>query len=242
MELTIGICDDLQEERVALAKMVRAYCQSREVAVRLRLFSSGEELLADIQRPGQMNILFLDIYMPGLSGVDTARRLRKVDKRCAIVFATTSTDHGMESFEVTASDYLVKPIRMDDVARAMDWLLERAAQEPRPLSVYADGEWRQIPLASILYIEILGHHVHIHTGGGDVVARRGLDDLAASIEGEDFLRCHRSYLVNLNYVRGIEGCDFRLTDGSLVPIRSGDFPALRDQFISWTYRKAWARA
>ena len=242
MELSIAVCDDLREERASLAKMIRACCQQRGINFRLRLFSSGEELLSVLQRPERFHILFLDIYMPGLSGVELARQLRRIDRSCALIFATTSTDHGLESFEVEATDYLVKPIRQEDVDRAMDWFLEHVPQELLPLSIYAEGERMDIPLASIRYIEILGHHAHIHTGARDVVVRRGMDDLAAAIGSEDFLRCHRSYLVNLNYVRGIEGSDFRLTDGSLVPIRTGDLPNLRGQFVNWTYKKAWTQA
>ena len=241
MELAIAVCDDLREERRTLAKMIHDCCRQRGIDASLRLFASGEELLSAVRRPGQFHVLFLDVYMPGLSGVETARRLRRIDRGCAVIFATTSTDHGLESFEVEASDYLVKPIRQENVDRAMDWFLEHVPKELRPLSVYAEREWMDIPLASILYIEVLGHHAHIHTGTRDVVARRGIDDLAAAIDSEDFLRCHRSYLVNLNYVRGIEGNDFRLTDGSLVPIRTGELAALRSQFVNWTYRKTWAR-
>ena len=116
-ELIIGICDDLNEERTALAGMVRAHCRTLGVPVRLKLFSSGEELLEAVQEPGRLHVLFLDIYMPGLSGMEAARQLRKRDEDVAIIFATTSLEHGVDSFEVQASDYLVKPFRQEEVGR-----------------------------------------------------------------------------------------------------------------------------
>lgn len=241
MKLNIAVCDDLKEERVKLARMLKAYCQQKDIESQISLYASGKELLSSLRVPGQINILFLDIYMPDYSGVDTARDLRKLDRRCAIVFVTTSTDHGLESYEVEASDYLVKPVAQEDVARAMDWYLEHMPEELRTLHVYSDGEWMDFPLSSILYIEILDHQSYIHMENRTVVVRRGINDLASSIDSEDFLRCHRSYLVNLNFVKGIENRDFRLTDDTLIPIRAGSLNKTREDFINWTYKKVWSR-
>ncbi len=241
MNLNIAVCDDLKEERVGLSRMIRAYCQQKGIDVRLRLYSSGRELLASTGESGQLNMLFLDIYMPGLSGLDTAREFRKSDKSCALVFVTTSTDYGLESYEVEASDYIVKPVRSEDVDRAMDWYISHMPEEMRSLRVYSEGEWMDYPLSSILYIEILDHQCYIHMKSRTVVVRRSMSDLVSSIDSPDFMRCHRSYLVNLNYVRSVENCDFRLTDGTLVPIRAGSLTKMRDGFIDWTYKKAWSR-
>lgn len=177
--------------------------------------------------------------MSGISGVEAARRLRAAGYGASIVFATTSTDHGVDSFEVRASDYLVKPFRQEDVDRTLDWCLEHMPESLRVLSVYAQGEWQELPLTSISYIEVLGHQCHIHTSRRTLVVRRGLDDLESAIDSRDFLRCHRSFLVNLNFVQDITGSDFRLSDGTLVPISSGNLSKIRNLFSDWTYMKAW---
>ena len=95
--------------RTNLAKMVHAYAQAHGFSARLHLYSSGERLLAAFQRPEPIHLLFLDIYLPGLSGMETARRIRSAGNPTSIVFVTVSREHGMESFEVQAFDYLVKP-------------------------------------------------------------------------------------------------------------------------------------
>lgn len=238
-ELSVAICDDLAEERVWLARLVRAYCQQCGLALRLELFPSGERLLGAFTRPRQFQIVFLDIYMPGCSGVDVARRIRAVDRDVSILFATTSQDHGLESFQVQASDYLVKPIRPEDVARALDWWLAHIPEPLRCLCVSSEWERREIPLFAIQYIEVRGHQSNIHTAGQVVPARRGLDELERAIDSRDFLRCHRSFLVNMNYIAGLAGADFRMADGSRVPIRCSDAARIRSRFIDWTYRKAW---
>ena len=240
-EISIAICDDLEAERVSLARMVQTYAREHGLSVRLRFFSSGESLLAALAGPDPIQLLFLDIYMPGLSGLETARRIRASGSQVSIIFATTSQDHGLESFEVQASDYLVKPFREDDVSACLDWYFSHIPEPLRLLSVYSDGEWQQVPLASISYVDVYGHQSRIHTPRGAITARRGLDDLEAAINSRDFLRCHRSFLVNLDHVEGLEGSDFRLKDGTRIPISSANAARIRSQFIDWTYLKAWSQ-
>lgn len=239
LKLSIAICDDLTEERIQLAKLVYQYGKQHKLHLHIRLFSSGEELLNLFSKPGQFQIIFLDIYMPGHSGIDTARRIRTFDFHVPILFATTSQDHGLDSFEVRASDYLVKPLQADDVAHALDWCLEHLPEPLRCLSILSEWEHREIPLFSILYIDVYGHQSCIHTEHEIVITRRGLDDLANAIDSPDFLRCHRSVLVNMNHIQALEGNDFRMSNNSLVPISSTNRTSIRSQFLDWTYRKAW---
>ena len=119
-ELRMAVCDDLEEERVQLARMARSYAQRRGLSMELRLFASGNELLDAARRPDFCHVLFLDIFMPGLSGLDAARQLRAAGCMASIVFATTSQDYGVMSFDVQAADYLVKPFRQEDVDRTLD--------------------------------------------------------------------------------------------------------------------------
>ena len=239
--LQIAICDDLEEERVILSRMLRNYARRQGLSLQVHFFVSGEELLQSVRRANACQVLFLDIYMPGISGVETARRLRAAGYGASIVFATTSTDHGVDSFEVRASDYLVKPFRQEEVDRALDWCLEHMPEPLRSLSVYAEGETQEFPLASVLYIEVLGHQCHIHTSRRTLVVRRGLDDLESAIDSRDFLRCHWSYLVNIHYVEGVEGQNLRMKDQTLVPISATNTANIRRKIIDWIYMKAWSQ-
>ena len=239
-EFNIAICDDLEEERLTLARMVRAYALKRDKSFHLRLFSGAAELLDASTEPDVFQILFLDIFMPHLSGIEVARRLRRAGADAAIIFATTSLDHGLDSFEVRASDYLVKPFLQEDVDQALDWCLEHLPETMRRLPVYVEGETLEVPLASICYIEVLGHQSHIHTAHRELVTRRGLDALEEDLNSRDFLRCHRSFLVNMNHIQRIEGSDFRMCEGTLIPISTSSLTRIRNTFIDWTYCKAWS--
>ena len=105
MTISILVCDDLPEERTNLSQMLRRYESTHDLEFDLETAADGSELLA-MWKPGRWDLIFLDIFMPQLNGVEAARRLRKVDDRCEIVFATTSREHGMEGYELHAMDYL----------------------------------------------------------------------------------------------------------------------------------------
>ncbi len=240
MKLKIAVCDDLREEQIQLASHIRTYCADQSLEVGIKLFSSGEELLDSFQ-PGMFHILFLDIYMGELDGVDVARRIREKDQTCAIIFATTSEDHGLVSYEVQASDYLVKPIQAEDVASAMDWCVEQIRSTYRLLTVSCESGIVQLPLRDIQYIEIQGHTAMLYAEDRVLVTRRGLDELEQEIHNPDFLRCHRSFLVNMNHVRWLDKTSFRLHSGASVPIGSTISSKVKDQFMSWFFVKTWAQ-
>ena len=121
-EISIAICDDLAADRTNLAKMVHAYAQAHGFSARLHLYSSGGEAAGSVPAGQSPSICsFLDILIrPGLPGMETARRIRSARQSTrSIVFVTVSREHGMESFEVQAFDYLVKPLREADVSASL---------------------------------------------------------------------------------------------------------------------------
>ena len=233
--LPISVCDDLEEERALLGHMLQSYAQRKGLSLQLHLFVSGEELLHNIRQVCACQVLFLDVYMPGISGVETARRLRAAGCGTSIVFATTSTDHGVDSFEVRASDYLVKPFRQEEVDRALDWCLEHMPEPLRSLSVYAEGEIQEFPLASVLYIEVLGHQSHIHTLRQTVVVRKSLDDVERAVDSPDFFRCHRSYIINLNFVNQFTKNSVTMTNGVTLPISRNRSLAFKEAYFTYMF-------
>jgi len=240
MKLSIAICEDLPDERVYLVRMVESFFRERQEDCQLSVFSSGEELLS-LFRAGRFQILFLDIYMPGLSGMDTARTVRKADRDCAIIFATTSHNHGLDSFEVQASDYLVKPFRQEDVYEALDWCISRYARSMHCLQVLSEWEPVDIPLQSLLYIEIQGHQARLHTRDQVISTRRSLDDLESTINSSDFIRCHRSFLVNMDYITGIQGRELCLEGGGRVPISPSNAAQVKRAFSDWLFARDWRK-
>ncbi len=240
MKFVIGICDDLEEDRARLAAIIQDYCRQQGIRCRILLFASGDELLENY-RPGQFHILFLDIYMPGISGVETAHQIRRSDTLCSIVFVTTSQEHGMDSYDVQASDYLVKPFTAADVENAMSLCVTNVLEHHRTLDVQTGSGLRQVPLRDLRYIEIQGHTACLHIGSEVLTVRRGMDELEREINHADFLRCHRSYLVNMNYISLVDKNSFHLLDGDDIPIGSTGISKVKDQYMTWSFLRSWER-
>ena len=240
MRISVMICDDLEEERATLARMVRDYARRHGLALRLESAAGGEELL-ERWGPGRWDVAFLDIFMPGLSGVETARRLRQQDGSCALIFATTSQEHGLESFSLGVMDYLVKPFGQGDVDQALDWFVRREAVRLRRLQVGPEWQEETIRVGDVTYVEMQRHTAVIHTDGAVYELRRTLEALEAELNDRRFFRCHRGCLVNLDRVTALERRDFRLENGELVPVSAKRYGEARQRLQEWLLAKNWGR-
>ncbi len=231
MTISILICDDLPEARANLNGMLRHYEQEHSVELELETAGDGTELLS-MWRSGRWDLLFLDIFMPQLDGIEAARRLRRVDNRCEIVFATTSREHGMEGYELHAMDYLTKPFSQQDVDSAMDWFLQRRAEKRSELLVKNQLGEELIDMREIRYIESSGHLCSIHLPDRVVTVRRSIDELVLELN-DAFFRCHKSFLVNLAHAEGLGKNCFRMDDGGSVPISAARLSGSKSALLAW---------
>ncbi len=134
MALRLAVVDDWEADRTLLMDGLRCYLQRRQVAAEIVCYQSGEAFLADFA-PGKFTVVFLDIYMEGLDGMAVARRIRKVDQNCLLVFITSSSDHAIEGFEVRAFHYLLKPYSPQRLQAVLDCCFERLGAEDSYLEV-----------------------------------------------------------------------------------------------------------
>ncbi|MBR3555726.1 MAG: response regulator transcription factor [Oscillospiraceae bacterium] len=232
MTISILVCDDLPEERMNLVRMLRHYEQEKGLELRLETAADGSELLA-MWKPDRWDLIYLDIFMPQVDGIEAARKLRKVDDICEIVFATTSRRHGMEGYEIHALDYLTKPFAQSDVDSVMDWFMQQRAEKCHALTVRtAEGE-ESIRAKDILYIESRGHSCVIHAREQEISVRGSIDELAAGLDAASFFRCHKSFLLNFAHVAEIEQRVFRLDSGETVPISAANLTSSKSALMVW---------
>ena len=211
--------------------MLRNYERAHDVELDIETASDGTELLS-LWKPERWDLIFLDIFMPQLNGVDAARELRKRDASCEIVFATTSRDHGIEGYEVRAMDYITKPIDQRDVDEAMDWFIRERAGKRGVMTVRTQSGEARVHIREIRYIESFGHTCVIHAQGEDVSVRGSIDELADGLDAA-FLRCHKSYLLNLAHVTSLEKNEFLLDNGARVPISATNLSRSKSAFLAW---------
>ena len=151
--LRLAICDDLPEEREALLALL----EQAPIATVCAQFASSEELL-EAFRPGGFDLLLMDIYMDGMTGVEAVRKIREMDETIPIAFTTTSTEHTLESYRLSVLKYLEKPVRQKDINDLLHLVKLQRDSAPR-LTIRQGGETQKIPLSELFYLEQKAHHV-----------------------------------------------------------------------------------
>ncbi|MDL2233688.1 LytTR family DNA-binding domain-containing protein, partial [Ruminococcaceae bacterium OttesenSCG-928-L11] len=215
--------------RRELCEMLTRYQEEKQVAFDMTSFQNSDELMRSYE-PGRFQILFMDIYMDGTNGMEAARKIRTLDQECALIFTTVSTEHALDGFAVRATHYLNKPLIYDEIEEAMSRCEEQVGLYAKSIELAANGMALRVRLRDIIYVEVFRKSCVLHTVKGDMTLNQRIDHLEEMLGGLPFLRCHRSYIVNLLHVRDVEEHHFVLSDGSraLIPIRS--FAAMKKAF------------
>lgn len=211
--MRIAICDDHQPDREALMEMLRHVHPNWS----LTPYDDGTTLLQDFDGGIQFDLYFLDIYMGEVSGMDVASRLRQENCHSALVFLTSSRDFAVESYDVGALGYLLKPVAEEKIAE----ILDRFLTQYRPKQIRLGNHF--FVARDIIFLESAAKKVVVHCcNDGTIGWTARLDEVASQLIGDNFLRCHRSYAVNMDKVSRIDGCVFVMSSGHRVPIRRQD--------------------
>ena len=228
----IAICDDEKHMSAHIRSCVSDFFRKKNRETSLRMFSSGEELLS---YNGQIDILFLDIQMKGMDGMETARKLRADQFRGFLVFITVLKEMVFQSFEVQAYDYLVKPVDKKQFEKTMERLyasMQNASEDS--LLVQKGYEGRIIPKDEIVFCEIIDRKIYLNLASGDVVDYyERIENLEAKLD-KHFYRCHRSYLINLKHLKGYKNGTACMDNGKEIPVsrlRSKEFSGVVLQYM-----------
>lgn len=230
--MNIAICEDKAWDCEIVEDYVKEYCERLHLNGEIHRFETGATFLSAFAK-GRFQIVFMDIFMDGVNadGMEAAREIHKLDKDCKIIFTTSTKEFSFESHDVAAVHYILKPISFVKVREALDRCRDIIAREARYITVTSDRSERQILLKDILYIEAVGKKLLIHTPVGIVHTYASLEQTAASLD-DTFLRCNKSYIVNLRQVRGMEDDAFRMRNGDAVFIKKRDAKVIKDAYAS----------
>lgn len=223
--LEFAICDDEPFMAEELTSQLAGYMEeSPHMPYHVTSFSSGQTLL---ESGKHFDLIFLDIQMDEPNGMETARQLRRQGNQCLLIFVTVLKECVFDSFSVEAFDYLVKPLDAVRFRQTMDRALRSLSQrDTQSLLIQRGTSCEKIPLSEIHYCEVLGRKIYIHHKTGKVTAYYDkLGNLEKRLDSR-FFRCHRSYLVNLDHIRGSTEGQITLPNGESIPLsrlRERDF-------------------
>ncbi|QHQ61519.1 response regulator [Anaerocolumna sedimenticola] len=220
--VTIFLCDDNKQTINKYDSLITYLAKKNRITFTLSTYESGEALLFHLaDSPNLADIIYLDVLMGTLNGVDTAKRLRELGCDSQIIFLTTSEDYVFEAFDASPVQYLIK--NSTSVERFEEILLRaisRAEGRKTEMFVYESGGVRKvIPMKEISYFEIWKRLVKVHTKNGESVEYYGtMEQLEKQMQDKDFLRVHRSYMVNLQYIGKFTRPSLILKTGEVIPI------------------------
>ena len=234
--MRIAVCDDSIIERSSFYEMLVRYCTAHSIEAGIELFGNGEDFLSS-SPSGKYAIILMDVFLKGISGMDTIHELRKTDTDAIVIFCSSTAEHAIEGYSVQATNYLLKPVSYVRLSEALDACQELMLENTRTLTVISDRLPIPILHKSITYIEVMNSTCTIHTSNMTVSTYRSLGDLELELPSPPFLRCHRSYLLNMNHVDVPLERDFRLKDGSLIPISKKEKTKIKQQYFQYLWNQ-----
>ena len=225
--LRVSICDDDVATLSQLEELVRQYLDPREL--RLATYSGYGEFLTTRQ---YVDLLFLDIDLGDCCGIELAKEVKKTDSGTCVIFVTAHPEYVEESFEVEPVYFLVKPIRPDSFHRAMDRAMEHLAAERQEsrLTVTFQNRVSAVALRDISYIEFSVRSATIHAGTRVMRTYEKLSSLQQRVDSR-FIQCHKSYLVNMDYVIGFQGNTLELCGGVEIPVSQSRAKVTRETLL-----------
>ena len=239
--MRIAIIDDIQEDREHLKADVSRWATERRIPLipAPALYESGEGFLENFSA-GQYDIIFLDIYMDGINGMDTARLIRKIDKDCRLIFTTTTAEFAVDSYEVESSWYLVKPYRYDTLLQALNRCCSAFLEQGQFLTVPGRNGLQKLLLHHISWTEYINRHVCVHFKNGSTtdVSLRQMEFSELLLAYPYFCDCMKGILVNFEMVEKLSDNCFLLKDGTMVPISRLKYREVREKFLEYCYAKA----
>ena len=228
MSVIISICDDSSQERTAINALVQRWAQKSGTDVDVHEFPTAEAFLFEYEELAS-DIVLLDIEMPGMSGVELAKRLRAGNKRIQIVFITGYSEYISEGYEVAALHYLLKPLSAEKFFSTLDRAMENRKTDDRELVIETSEETVFLPICEIRYIEVIRNYITIH-GEKEYTVKKTLKEMEKELD-QRFLRVGRSYIVNLRFVSRVTRTEVFLRGGEKVPLPRGAYETVNRAII-----------
>lgn len=231
--IKIAVCDDEKSQLEYLNNLIKIWSQETGNPCTLSLFESAEEFWFSYGK-NRFDIAVLDIQMSGQNGMELARELRKLNDKISIIFVTGISEFIGEGYNVSAVNYLLKPIEEKKLFNALTSACEKNINFGNKKVLFeVNGELTAVYEDDIEYIEAFSHSTSIYTSGGVLEVQNGINAVLSKLSSDKFIKCHRSYGVNLKSVKLIRKCEIWLDSGKTVPVSRRMYNEVNSAFISY---------
>ena len=231
MNYNIAIVDDEQVQREYLLTITKLWKKSNELNV--KTFHNAESFLFDYEDNKDYDILLLDIEMDKINGIELAQKVRKDNERVQIIFITGFADYMSMGFDVSALHYLMKPVSKEKLHQVLDKAVKLLSKKESNIIIKVDGQNIIIKLSEIVYVESFGHYISIYTSDKkEYTIKVGINKFVEELDNT-FIIPHRSYIVNLKYVKSISKNSVILDDNKEIPMAKNNFDDINKAFINY---------
>lgn len=237
--LKIAICDDEEYFLKFEEKLISNYMETRGIEYQIMAFASGIDLLKALDGIAEFDIIFLDIVMNDLDGIDTAKKIRKITRDVYLVFVTIYISYALQGYEVRATRFILKDNKFFRLA--MKECIDTIIQEMNHVKQRQSFKFREgdveLALENIMYIESTIHKLYFHVVLDSTLLTftmyGKLDTIESMFKDNSFCRIHKSYLVNLKYVKQIERYRLELRNGMGLSISQSRYKEVKEKYIDY---------
>lgn len=240
----VFICDDNEDERRKIEGNLLSYISTHSnTRIDYDIYSSPVEMLERMEKTSPPDIVLLDIYMPGMRGIECARSIQKLGNKTDIIFLTTSSDFALDAFSVHASDYLTKPFSQEKFNLSLDRVMEKRGTKNWIL-LSSEGRIHRVALEDIIYIEtddkkrmftlINGLKLQSWLSPAEVEAQ--------VLVGKGLIKCGSSYIVNLAHIKCFSKNNLIMENGAVIPVPRRFKTYIKDEYFSYYTGEARRRA
>lgn len=231
--MKIAICDDDPLQLQYIHSLVQKWSNIVSGNTDVLLYSNAEELLFNYT-PGCFDVLLLDIQMTGENGISLAKRIRSFNDDAVIIFITAVSDYVFDGYDVGAVQYLLKPVNEDKLFECLSTSRQKATNKKRIILESEQGSVA-VALDDIIYLEAFSHKTKIVLNDRELFINESISSIEKRI-GNDFYKCHRSYIVNIKHINSIRKYDTVMDNGSTIPVSRRIYNDFNNAFIAF-YRR-----
>lgn len=229
--LSIAVCDDELLECLSISARIQTFMEELKMPCNIEQFRSGKELLKAL---GRFDLIFLDILMDGMDGMETAKKCRELAFEKPLVFLSSSRNYVFDAYDVEAFHYLVKPVADEKLKNVLKRVLEKERRISQDyLVVSRERQKRKIFLDDVQYFEIKGRQIDIHEKDEIFTYYEQIGTLEKQLQGKGFFRCHKSYLLNLKHVEVYNRQEAILDNGERIMIAKRRYEKFCQEILSY---------
>lgn len=230
--MNIAVCDDNFLDRELIIDLLEYYFSNKSITYSIDQYENATNLLYEIEDGHPYDIIFLDIFMNNLLGIEAAQKLRKLKFNGEIIFLTASSDFAVDSYDVRAGGYILKPLSYEKLKKAINRVTHNLGASS--YRIRHRSNFLLIPYNEITYIESNNSKCILHRNNGeDYNIYKKLGEIEEELNNSRFLRSHQSYLVNMDYIIEV-GTQFKLSTGDSVLIRQRQLREIRSIYLEYS--------